>query len=722
MSQSFKRDWSGNYSESSGYSPSGSGSVSGTITKSGSSLQIIVSVRSSESVHTIDYQVKADGKFWKQGNIRNAQPIIFPLESWHSKNVTYTLHIVKMAYTRSVSGWVRGVWNDYIPLYFGYKGDLHIATYKDPGNPLKDQLDAANAQVQTLTQQIAQKDARIKQLEEQGIQDSEEIRRLKSEKETLQTQLDAANAQIASLTQQLSEANQTIQDQKNMITEQKKRIEELSTERDDLIVQVSELKKEGQTKDQLITQLETRINELDAEIKNLLENIEAMSSTAIDYIRTAYDDRMTDLKDAKARELEAIQENNQLKYTQALKDKNEASKVLVSLKNEYDTMTTDLRVFRARVKASSIAITQTDDVIKTLQQRLDTLTATPAPTQAPIQWGTSVYILIDANAWLNDGDLIVMAMNGTEVVTQPFQYRDPNQVFVISSQEHLRCMSKPGYFVTASDSCLVPRGTETPPEKNWRMRRISEGHSSQYSIMSEACGSFMVSAVDQVTLKRMPQSEGWFVIPVGRMQGPMVQTQAPVVTTPPPTTKPPSMNVGDLPTDPPANPLDLESYVGYELNTAKIYLTSRYEGVSVFDMDVTTFSTVDIQPKPNTVYLVWKSTRMMDGNAIVTKKIVQTVFGTVEKLETSDGPMSIPALPTVTPPVARLPEGAFAQYIGQSLTLVLQDIRQSYPGYTVRDARNDMQLTMDVNPQRITVLYMDVPSSDDGIVTRVVNG
>jgi len=456
-----------------------------------------------------------------------------------------------------------------------------------------------------------------------------------------QTRPDASNAKIETLEQQKASLQLQVDNQRQTMSR-------LQRGKQDLESELDALKKSSYASQDKVKMLTNQIQSLDTQIQTLMRNIEATSLVSIETIRSLYDDRMSELQDAKSRELAAIQENNQLKYNQALEDQNKAAKDVIDLKKDYDFMVTDLRVIRAQITASTSVITQVDQEIQSLRNRLDTLTDTPAPTQPPIQWGTSLYVLIDANAWLNDGVIVVMAMNGTEVVTQPFQYRNMLQVFVISSQGHLRCLDKMGYFVTASESCLVPQGTETPPEKNWRIRRVSGGHSSQYSIMSEACGSFMVSAVDQVTLERMPQTEGWFVIPVGRMQPPMLYTRAPMITTPPPTTTPPSMSVGDLPTNPPANPLDLESYVGYELNTAKTFMMSRYEGVSILDMDVSAFATTRIQSQPNTVYLIWKPIRVMDGDIIVTKKIVQTVFGTIEKLETTDRPTGMPTLPTVT--------------------------------------------------------------------------
>jgi len=591
-------------------------------------------------------------------------------------------------------------------------------------------LDAANAKIQSLEQQkaslqqqIAQRDARIKQLEAQGVTDSAEIQQLRAEKASLESQLATANAEIASLKQQLSQANQTIADQKQTIDAQKQQISSLQSDKQKLEAELAALKQSGQATQAQVALLTNQITSLNTQIQSLLKNVESMSVASMETIRATYEDRMTDLQDAKSRELAAIQENNQLKYNQALEDQNEAAKDVIDLKREYDFMVTDLRVIRAQLSASTAAIAQTESDIKALQQRLDVLTATPEPTQPSIQWGTSLYVIIDADAWMNDGIIVVMAMNGTEVVTEPFQYRSMRQVFVISSQGHLRCLDNTGYYVTAGDTCLVPRGTESPPEKNWSMRRVNDGHSSQYSIMSESCGSFMVPSVNQVTLERMPQTDGWFVIPVGRMQSPMVQTSAPRPITQPPTTAPPDMDATDIPINPPANPLDIQAYVGYELNTAKIYISARYPGVTVMDMDVTTFSTTRIQPQPNTVYLVWKNARVKDGDAIASKKIVQTVLGTIERVQETVRPVSDISLPTVTTPTPQMPQGAFDQYIGQSLTLVRQDIQQSYPGYTLREIQDGSPMTMDYNPQRITIAYVSDPtSSQDAIVTRVTIG
>jgi len=528
-----------------------------------------------------------------------------------------------------------------------------IQSLRNKINSLQSQVNQKNGQINTLNQQkasleagIRSRDQRIAQLEAEGRKDDAEIQKLKTEKAALQTQLNQANQEISrlnteikSLTQQLAQANQTIEEQKQIIDQQKAQLTTLQTQKSALESELATLKKAGQATQAQVAVLTDQIKTLDTQIQNLLQNIEAMSVASIEALRQSYEARMEDLQDARAREVAAIQENNQLKYSQALEDKNSASKDLMDLKTEYDFMVTDLRIIRAQLAASTTAITQTNQEIESLQQRLDVLTATPAPTKAPIQWGTSLYVIVDADAWMNDGVLIVMAMNGTELVTEPFQYRDMRQVFVISSQGHLRCLDKTGYYVTAMDNCLVPTGSERPPDQNWSIRRVSGGHSSQYAFMSQSCGAFLVPNVNQVTLERMPQTEGWFVIPVGRMQGSMVETQAPAPTTPAPTTRPPELKSDDIPFTRPQNPTSPESYVGYEVETATVYLESMLPNVTVRPMDITQFSTTQLALDPNTVILAWRSFRVQDGDRATTKRIVETVLHSLQDTTVTVSPI-----------------------------------------------------------------------------------
>jgi hypothetical protein len=345
--------------------------------------------------------------------------------------------------------------------------------YKPPPNPLQEKLDAANQTISQLQAQIAQLSAEKNALAAQ-------VTELKSSYETKLNALEAAK---------------------------QKELEALRTGNAALLAEAR------QEQEQLSSSLEAAKKEYEA----ALEKQKQQEAIFVEEMRRMYDERINDFKVQQQLEIENAKQQNEAAMTQARQEQERLVQELGSIKSEYDASVSKISTLQQELDASKQSLQQSEAELAELKSRLDTLTATPAPTTPPpIQWGTSMYVLIDADAWMNEETLVVMAMNGNELTTEPFQYRDMRQVFAISSRGHLRCLGEKGLFVEAMENCRVPTGTETPPEKNWSVKRVSGGASSQYSVMSESCGSFMVPSVSQVTLERQPMTDGWFVIPVGR--------------------------------------------------------------------------------------------------------------------------------------------------------------------------------------------------------------
>jgi len=382
----------------------------------------------------------------------------------------------------------------------------------------KSQLDTAIAKVQSLQQQIAQRDARIKQLEAQGVTDSAEIRQLKSEKASLESQLATANAEIASLKQQLSQANQTIADQKQ-------RLATLEQQKASLEKQLADMMAAGQASDAQLESLRNTIANLETQIQSTMASIESSSAASIESIRAEYDAKIREYKAAKDAEIVALRDNNAQQVTLLQNKQQQLLQELQNLKNQYDISAAELAAVRAQFSQNTTTLQQRQaeaDKLRTQIAEIESnMTATPAPTQtvAPSpgtdSFGSSIYAIIDANAWNETGTLRALTSRNGAIVSEPFRFKDLYQTWVSSTRGKLRSLGGQGEYVGASEGCLVPRGmTET--SSTWTFTRLPS-HRLHFSIASNECGRRMEQGVaDTVVLTTSPESQdGWYVVPIG---------------------------------------------------------------------------------------------------------------------------------------------------------------------------------------------------------------
>lgn len=346
---------------------------------------------------------------------------------------------------------------------------------------------------------------------------------LQNQINSLQGQINDLNAKISGLQQDIAQKNATINSLNQQIAAQQALIAQLTAQRNALQEEkarlegiVSQNQQEIQNLEKEISFLQAQLKEIDAYYKKLLSENQ---DTFFKEMNDLYTLRMQYLQEVRQREIEAVKEQDDEKIKKAQFEQLQIIVQLESIHKDYQDASTQLEELRTQATESLKMLKETTDKYQELTGELHDLTNTPAPTTPtpkPINWGTTMYVIIDAETWMNEGSIIVMALNGTELVTEPFMYRDLRQVFVISSDGHLRCMKGNGSYATSMENCTLPMATETAPEKNWIIRRIPGGYASEFSIMSETCGSFLTPSIGQVTLDKAPRERGWYVIPVGR--------------------------------------------------------------------------------------------------------------------------------------------------------------------------------------------------------------
>ena len=242
----------------------------------------------------------------------------------------------------------------------------------------------------------------------------------------------------------------------------------------------------------------------------------APSIDYLDAIRKEYEAKMQALEAAKAAELQALEENNASALQAAAAEQQRALADLGTLRAAYDATAKKLQQMQGKYGSVADQIDAQNAEIEALQRQLLT---TVAPTAAPTaalgpHWSPGIFVFIDRRRWLENGELVVAAMNGGDVTMEPFAFRSLNQVWAISGDGHVRSLANEGLYVNAMDSCLLPVGSSSVPIRNWQFRKT--GTHGQHAILSLACNAWLVPGVSTAELSK--QQEDWYVVRVGTMR------------------------------------------------------------------------------------------------------------------------------------------------------------------------------------------------------------
>jgi hypothetical protein len=247
----------------------------------------------------------------------------------------------------------------------------------------------------------------------------------------------------------------------------------------------------------------------------------APSIDYLDAIRKEYEAKMQALEAAKAAELQALEENNASALQAASADRQRTLAELGALRATYDATAEKLQQMQGKYGSVADQIEAQNAEIEALQRQLLTTVAptaaptTAAPTPAPgPQWSPGIFVFIDRRRWLENGELVVAAMNGGDVTMEPFAFRSLNQVWAISGDGHVRSLADEGLYINAMDSCLLPVGSSSVPIRNWQFRKT--GTHGQHAILSLACNAWLIPGVSTAELSK--QQEDWYVVRVGTMR------------------------------------------------------------------------------------------------------------------------------------------------------------------------------------------------------------
>lgn len=239
----------------------------------------------------------------------------------------------------------------------------------------------------------------------------------------------------------------------------------------------------------------------------------------IEDIRSEYDSKMSDFKAAKEAEIRALQENNAAAIENARKEQEQLIAELAALKSTYDTTTQQLNELRQSIQNNTMLLEQQQqqrdalaEQIKTIEEQQKTTTAAPS---TPDRFGSSIYVILDADAWMETGTLRALTMTNGSITTSPFQFKDLRQTWLSSTRGKLRSLDGSGEYIETSENCLVPRG-KMETSSTWMFTRLAKSR-YHFSIMSNDCGRRLEPNVsDSVVLTASKESEGgWFIVPVG---------------------------------------------------------------------------------------------------------------------------------------------------------------------------------------------------------------
>jgi hypothetical protein len=252
---------------------------------------------------------------------------------------------------------------------------------------------------------------------------------------------------------------------------------------------------------------------------NPITDYESNLQETLAKIKAQYDTTMSEYKAAKEAEIRALQENNAAAIENARKEQERFVSELTTLKATYDTTIAQLNDIRQSIQNNTTLLEQQQqqrdallEQIKTIEDQRNATTAAPA---TPDRFGSSVYVILDAGAWMETGTLRALTMTNGAITTAPFQFKDLRQTWVSSTKGKLRCLEGSGEYIETTSDCLVPRGAISS-SSTWTFTRLPTSR-YHFSIMSNDCGRRLEPNVsDSVVLTSSRDSEGgWYIVPVG---------------------------------------------------------------------------------------------------------------------------------------------------------------------------------------------------------------
>lgn len=150
-------------------------------------------------------------------------------------------------------------------------------------------------------------------------------------------------------------------------------------------------------------------------------------------------------------------------------------------------------------------------------------TQSPSTTMPPISIETpgpaidpSMYVMIHADTYENDGKIHVLATRFGGLVLEPYRTREYNQVFLTGSG-YIRSAAGQGEYLEHNEECRVPLLTISPDDDaTWQMQNTGT-HQYKYRVLS-ACGGLLRAESGKTTVDLgtdTPDGTTWYIVPVG---------------------------------------------------------------------------------------------------------------------------------------------------------------------------------------------------------------
>ena len=311
---------------------------------------------------------------------------------------------------------------------------------------------------------------------------------------------------------------------------------------------------------QLITELtglKAQYDQLKATASSTTGQLDA-TKRDIAELKSEYDTKMTELKAAQQKELDAISTNNREAIDAARSAKETLVRELTALKVAYDTIVALSKQCPIIPEGAIVVDSKTGKMFKyeagvlrgisaetyialgkpkyTLfkQGALDNCprgpditieTVAPKPVDEPIEdpkFPSTAYVIAHAESWEMNGELRVLAARFGGVVIEPFEFKEYAQLFVINSAGYVRNLNGDGAYMTSTEKCLAPSMTKTVPRTGWKLRKTGESQ-YMYTLIADCGVSIKAgpsdrSAVLEKSVFGGDASDEWYVIPVGRVE------------------------------------------------------------------------------------------------------------------------------------------------------------------------------------------------------------
>lgn len=343
---------------------------------------------------------------------------------------------------------------------------------------------------QTLERELALAKKERDFAREQNLKTTESLKQLRDQYDRKIAALQTARAKEVLALQTF---NETLQNESRAIQESlKQEIQAISSKYNLAMIELQSFQNELTTQRTLNTTL----------AKQLSENQQKMTE-----LRSLYEQKVSELRISMENERKALETRNQTQIEESRAIQESLRAEISAIQGQYNVASTQITALRQQINTIE---TENSGLLKQNDILRDTMN---------VSWGSTIYVLLDATSWLQDGALETVTMlDDGRLELSPFVFEDLRQTWTLSSDGHIRCMHAVGKYIVPTEDCTSILSSSDPITP-WVFRNTGD-HRLRYTIESTSCKKQLGMGIGNILGLRPTTSLGpvptWFIVPVGQ--------------------------------------------------------------------------------------------------------------------------------------------------------------------------------------------------------------